>query len=122
MTRSTPGRCKSHLASCCSKARGCSTSRQRGVVGRPTRSGFNGCFIVTDDRQKIALAHEADRTARGAPDRRLVDSVERGTAIGLTHDLRMRHAVKRHVMDESRFAEELRRQIDARGVAADVIV
>src|SRR6516164_7208809 len=34
------------------------------VVGSCSRSGFYGGFIVADDRQKIAVADETDRTAR----------------------------------------------------------
>ena len=76
------------------------------VVGSCSRSGFYGGFIVADDRQKIAVADETDRTARRAPDRRLIDRVERGAAIGLTHDPRMRHSLECHIMNKSSRAEQ----------------
>src|SRR5262249_7779871 len=64
---------------------------------------------------KITLAQETDRSARGATDRCFVEGKERGAAIGLTYHPRMRHAVERHVMNESGLAVELCRQVKARG-------
>src|SRR5262249_58599713 len=76
-------------------------------------------FVLSDNGEEIAIAHELDRSACGAPGCRLVKSDQARAAIRLAHDSRMRHAIEPHVMDKDRRAEELGGKNEPRGVAAD---
>ena len=70
-------------------------------------------LVATHDGEKISAAENLDRFLGAAPYRFLVDGCDRGGAAGLAHDARMQHAVKNHVVEEGRLAEQLRREVDA---------
>ena len=114
------GRCSSQEASCCS-AVGASTFCQVTCVDRGGAGQIDGGLVVADDGEEIAGAHEFDRALGGALDRRLVDLVDGGAAVGLAHHARMHHAGELHVVDEDGLAENLVRQVEALAAVADVL-
>src|SRR5215471_2338583 len=89
------------------------------VVGRDRGGGFDHRLVRAEDRKKIAIADDLDRPFRAATKRGLVDRIDRRTTAWLAYDTGMRHAVEHHVMDKSRPAKNLGREVDTRGAPAD---
>ncbi len=67
------------------------------------------------------MPHELDRRLGGALDRRLIDLIDGGAAVGLAHHAGMHHAVDLHVVDEGGLAENLVRQVEALAALADLL-
>ena len=89
------------------------------VIDRGGAGEIDGGFVVADDGEEIAGAHEGDRALGGAFDAGLVDVADLRAAVGLPHHAGVHHAIDLHVVDEDGIAENLRRQIEARGVMTD---
>ena len=89
------------------------------MIDRGGTGGFDRGFVVAEDGEEIAVAHELDRPLGGAPDGLFIDGADGRAAVRLAHDTGMHHAVEPHVVDENGVAENLCRQVEARAALAD---
>ena len=89
------------------------------MARRDRGGGFDECFVRTQDRDKIAVTDDLDRSPGGAADRCLVDRADRRAAARLAHNARMQHAVERHIVQEGGTAEHLVGEIGPRQVLPD---
>jgi hypothetical protein len=89
------------------------------VVWRRTGGGLDGRFVIAQQCKKIALAQDLDRPPRTAVDRLFVNGPDRRAAARLADDSGMHDAVRQHVVDEGRLAEDLRGPVDPRRVLPD---
>ena len=81
--------------------------------------GFDGGpFILGNDAEEVALAHELDDTGNAA-DRRLVDALQRRSDRRRPYHAAVQHAGHAEVLHVGEFAGHLVRNVDARDRGAD---